>query len=1409
MVEPAIRQIGRYQLLDVIGQGGMGVVWRAYEASMARTVAIKMLRGAVEDKDLLERFHREVRSTANLQHKNIVTVYTLDEFEGFPYMVMEYLEGQSIAEIIKSQRPVSLAEKIDIICQLCDGLQYAHDRSVIHRDIKPANILIVKDGRAKIVDFGIARMNHGDTLTQTGQIIGSTYYMSPEQINGQNIDTRSDIYSAGVTLFEFLTSTVPFKSEDPTGTFFKILNDPIPSVQSYFPDTGAVLDAILAKAMAKDVEERYQTAEEFGYDLSRLLETLKRGMVEEYLAQAQAAIDRKQWEVARQQVQEIIKFDRRHVRANQLLQVIRNELQRQQRSELIEQLQSRAEVAFAGRQYDEALDCLTEARRLDPENPQLQTFYDSIKTEVDRMREVAEALRRGQASYYAGDLNDAQVAVEQALKIKPDYTEAIALDALIQKDIAERAKKAKLQGFVDDARREISKHNFVLALQALQQAQEIDSSDSNVRDLINWAARGHEQEKLRKELQRVTDEIGQLIAVESYSQAVEACQAGLQRFPDDPSLIKLQQLAKRQSDVAERKSRLELICAEARRLADAGQDEEALECLERGLVAFPNDPSLETLLTITRADAERKLQEQEERGRSRELFLVEQQAESSATGAREHLPALLRSFQEGLARKLPIAQLSSLQQRIAAFAEEKSLSNEESSQYQSAMTQFEIRISAWRQDCGELDALAVSLERARSSAEILAQLERARAVAEQYGKDEEVRGKYKKIHAFAQDFNVRREATANQVLGLVDSMQISQNLPDIFRMVEEIRGLSAFWMEDAFIRSLAEQASARAEEARQQKKLLLQELKLILDALQAARSAAGIQMQLDQAKMLAAEHPEDSDATSELQTIEQTAQGLLRQLETSSSEIRNLTDSIVVASELQQMEDVRQKALQAAAPVAEFEEIADLLRNLERRAEGRRKDHERVSKNVASLAGNAAKVRGPAELDAIRTRARDLIKTWATDSVIVSAVDSLETTLRHRQEELDLSSSLAEAEDPEFESSLEELTVPEPAPPVRPQPRKFPILPVAIGAVVAIAIAAVILFRFAPGTAQFNAPDGVSITVDGKPCASPCRLSLASGTHTAVAHQTNYPDAQSSFAVTSFQTTIVSFERMKSGGEVARVVTANPTSTERAPTSAVPNPQEQKAKVESKDNASPGSTSPGQPAAKGPVSVAGGQQSPVQPPTVTKPVPNPGPAPNPTPVPVSAPSIAAFSSSQQKIEPGQSVTLTWQTQNATEVQINGNSVGINGTFSFTPQGPTVYNLTARGPGGTVNQSLHVDVNVPPVAPQHTEQAGVQEALSRYRQAYESEDMDDVKRVWPTISKNDQKNLKNIFDMFNAIRLTLVCPDDAIHIAGDSATATCQQSATYSVKGKKQNPQSSKTVFALKKQGGSWFVNDMH
>jgi serine/threonine protein kinase len=176
------KKLGKYDVLDVIGRGGMGVVYKATDPGIGRVVAIKMVTGGfANDPELLKRFYREAQSAGKLQHPNIVTIYDLGDQNGNPYMVMEYLEGESLESIIASRRPVPLEQKLNTIIQLCSALSYAHQHNVIHRDIKPANVMVLKDLTVKIVDFGIARIGN-ENVTRPGQLMGSIPYMSPEQV---------------------------------------------------------------------------------------------------------------------------------------------------------------------------------------------------------------------------------------------------------------------------------------------------------------------------------------------------------------------------------------------------------------------------------------------------------------------------------------------------------------------------------------------------------------------------------------------------------------------------------------------------------------------------------------------------------------------------------------------------------------------------------------------------------------------------------------------------------------------------------------------------------------------------------------------------------------------------------------------------------------------------------------------------------------------------------------------------------------------------------------------------------------------------------------------------------------------------------------------------------------------------
>ncbi len=261
------RQIGRYEILEEIGRGAMGVVFKGRDPLIGRAVAVKTITaGVAESADLLERFYREARAAGGLQHPNIVTIYEMAESEGAPFIAMEYLQGESLEKLIARKPALPLATRIDYVVQACRALDYAHRRGVIHRDVKPANIVITTDGMVKVVDFGIARIADA-SKTQTGMLLGTLAYMSPEQLRGQHADARCDIWALGVVLYELITYRRPFTGDNHAALLLNILQNEPPSIRQLLTDCPIQLQTVVSRALRKDDKERYATMEALLNDL--------------------------------------------------------------------------------------------------------------------------------------------------------------------------------------------------------------------------------------------------------------------------------------------------------------------------------------------------------------------------------------------------------------------------------------------------------------------------------------------------------------------------------------------------------------------------------------------------------------------------------------------------------------------------------------------------------------------------------------------------------------------------------------------------------------------------------------------------------------------------------------------------------------------------------------------------------------------------------------------------------------------------------------------------------------------------------------------------------------------------------------------------------------------------------------
>jgi len=1065
VISPQIEQIGRYRILGVIGQGGMGIVYRALDPNTAREVAIKMPHG---DRELLEHFQREVRATASFQHKNIVTVYTVDDFEGSPYMVMEFLDGQSLAETISSGPRLHLAEKLSLAIQVCDGLQYAHELGVIHRDIKPANIYVLRDRSkdvvAKILDFGIARANSDSTLTRTGAVRGSVSYMSPEQLSGHKVDARTDVYSTGVMLYQVLTGELPYKAADPSATFLKILNDPVPSLGDYIQDYPSSLDQILARAMAKSVDDRYQSAEEMGYDLSSLQETLKRGMVVEFLEQAKACASRKEWEFARQRLQEILRVDRHHSQANELLLFVRQEIQHQQRSQQIQQLRSQAQIALVGLHFEEALECLEQACRLDPGNSELTTLREAIKENARRAKSLADALHRGQSALYTGNLEEAESAVDEALQCQRDHTEALALQELIKKEIAERLRRQQLQGYVEEARKEISKSRFLSALEYLQKAKEIDPTDSNIRELLMWASRGHEQEKRRKSIDAISKEVGRLLSEEEYDAAARTCDTGLETFPEEPSLVKLKQLADKQSVLSAKRRFVEDQCIRARHLSDAGSNAEAIEIIEKALQLYPGEDSLTALLGMMRAELEFSRQN---RHHSRQIL------EEST----------LNKVDEGQ-RKRSLSDIRLVEQ---------------------------------------------SVEIAQSSAEISILVERAGYISRQHTTDLDIQAIYQHILALAAEHSKGKEGALAEMSSLEEAMRSCQDVSQLNALANKIKDIQSKWPKEKQCGDIAERAAERLHSASESKDAIQRELLHLERSILSAQNLTQISLYLQQAKLLSIELAKDGDIAKALTQIQEKADAITHRVEEACVRIKDHTSQLLSASRLDESERELAVAKALAKDIEKFEEVSELLDKANRRLSERRTDYHHIESGIQFLIDHSSSARSEAEIELILARQRDVLAKYPRDPHFEPFVTALETTLKRRRSELaeraateeligvDTTSEITDVSNQELLARFHEASVSSTSNKIadrglaKSRIRYGRFFVVAI--VLFFVIGSALFFLYPRSIAVRPQEDGATIHVDGQGCALPCNLRLRAGAHTVTATLKDHEDFRQSFTV--------------------------------------------------------------------------------------------------------------------------------------------------------------------------------------------------------------------------------------------------------------------------------------------------------
>ena len=390
-----MKKIGKYDIVEELGRGGMGVVYKGHDGLMERDVAIKVMADLMLSvPEIRERFFREARTAGKLSHENITVVFDVGEDEGRPYIVMEYLTGSDLAEMLEKREPIPFLQKLDFAIQICRGLSYSHAHDIVHRDIKPQNIRIVGNGRVKIMDFGIAR-SVTSTMTTTGAVIGTPYYMSPEQIQGRHVDKRSDIFSFGVLFYELLTGRKPFTGDVPTAVMFKIVYDPPPPLDDEQIDHRGGLRDIVMKTLAKDPDQRYQDLAEVADALENIVSDLR-------------SAERKKLEQMRARLGKMIAESRSLLKGNK---------------------------------FRRARDIVEQAAQMDPANTEVARLRSEIASAEEREAKrvyIEERLTGARRAHEGKDLQKALTLLQEILKVEPAHSEALRLSREVSDAIAFR-----------------------------------------------------------------------------------------------------------------------------------------------------------------------------------------------------------------------------------------------------------------------------------------------------------------------------------------------------------------------------------------------------------------------------------------------------------------------------------------------------------------------------------------------------------------------------------------------------------------------------------------------------------------------------------------------------------------------------------------------------------------------------------------------------------------------------------------------------------------------------------------------------------------------------------------------------------------------------------------------------------
>lgn len=601
-----VTQIGKYPILGVLGVGGMGVVYRGMDKSVGREVAIKTLTAATDE--LRQRFLLEARSGI-LNHPNIVTVYDSGEQDGLPYIVMEFVRGDSLENLLRAGRQFSLIEKLTIIDQTCLGLGYAHKMGVIHRDIKPANIMLQPDGNIKIVDFGVARLENLSGHTQTGMVIGTFHYISPERLLGKTADGRADIWSVGVMLYRLLAGRLPFPGDD-ISILQKVLHEPYDPLQSTLTGYPPALDHVLEHALAKKPADRYETAEDMAADIEAINDDLKREHVVEVLGNVKQLMEQAQWTSVRPVLLDLQRLNPQNTEVKKLLREVQVKLSAQQKTVQLQQLLEAGEEAVLSQRYADALEFYNQAAQIEPAHPELAEKIEHVRGLKEKADKVASLLGQSRDARHRSDFRAAAELIDRALQLDERNTDLRNERARIVQESELTNRERARREFTETARGQLAAEQYTEAIKNLRAALEIDPSDAETQQLYQDAGERQEEKRRRTIIEQIVSEISNCIAAEDFERALSLIQRAQEHMPGDAALLRMKSEAETGQREKAAKKLVEKTLLDVSSLF-VTKPHEALTVVQQALEQMPGDPRLISL--------EEKVLEQSRKAKTGEL----------------------------------------------------------------------------------------------------------------------------------------------------------------------------------------------------------------------------------------------------------------------------------------------------------------------------------------------------------------------------------------------------------------------------------------------------------------------------------------------------------------------------------------------------------------------------------------------------------------------------------------------------------------------------------------------------------------------------------------------------------------------------------------------------------------------